>query len=77
MTYVIRFEDTHHDIQSLLEQAAKGDEIILLRNSAPFVRIMPPAQNTKRVHFGMAKNIIGVLPQDFDQTPDEFKEYCE
>ncbi len=85
MTYTITLEEAQPKFAALLEQASRGDEITILQGTEPFARILPPAtqpsaeqspeQPQRRFEFGMAKGLIGTLPDDFDEPLEDFKEY--
>jgi prevent-host-death family protein len=86
MTYTITLEEAQPKFAALLEQASRGDEITILQGSEPFARILPPetqpppeqsplGQPKRRFEFGMAKGLIGTLPDDFDEPLEDFKEY--
>jgi antitoxin (DNA-binding transcriptional repressor) of toxin-antitoxin stability system len=83
MTYTIALEDAQTRTMALIEQAAKGDEIVLMRGTTPFARIMPPAASAtpeartdeRGLRFGMGKGSILFIADDFDAPMEDFREY--
>lgn len=80
MTYTIAIEDAQTRYLDLIEQASKGDEIVLLRGTTPIARILPPelqqAQTSKRrLQFGMGKGSILFMADNFDAPLEDFQEY--
>ena len=80
MTYAISLEEAQARYIALVEQAAKGDEIVLLRGTTPIARVVPPAPETPKpaqrgIQFGMGKGSILFMANDFDAPPEDFREY--
>ncbi len=80
MTYTIALEEAQTHYLALIEQASKGDEIVLLRGTTPFARILPPEIETQktpqsRLQFGMGKGSILFMADDFDAPLEDFREY--
>ena len=74
MTHVAR-KDASNQLDTLLEQAAKGEEVIIEREDGSrfhLVLVEQPAQNTPK--FGSAKGQVK-LSDDFDAPLDDFAEY--
>lgn len=70
----IDLETFNTQIPYLLEQAAQGEEIVIIKNSQPFVKIMPITQKQPHPTFGSAKGLIEIT-DDFDEPLDDFKDY--
>ncbi len=80
MTYTISLEEAQTQYVALIEQAANGDEIVLLRGTTPIARIVPPAPTApktakRRLYFGMGKGSILSMADDFDAPLEDFREY--
>ena len=80
MTYTISLEEAQTRYVALIEQAANGDEIVLLRGTTPIARIVPPAPTVlktakRRLYFGMGKGSILSMADDFDAPLEDFREY--
>jgi prevent-host-death family protein len=59
----------------LVRKAVSGDEIIIARDNKPLLALVPlraPRQSRKP---GSARGKVWLAP-DFDETPDDFTEYC-
>lgn len=61
-------------LEELVDQAARGEEIILTQKGEPVAKIIPIARRVIRRRFGSAKGLIHIR-KDFDQIPDDFGEY--
>lgn len=84
MTYTISLEEAQTQYVALIEQAAKGDEIVLVRGTTPIARIVPPTlppapevpkAAKRRLSFGMGKGNILFMADDFDAPLEDFREY--
>ncbi|OQY46987.1 MAG: type II toxin-antitoxin system prevent-host-death family antitoxin [Candidatus Parabeggiatoa sp. nov. 2] len=58
----------------LLEQAARGEEVVITKDNQPFVKLVPINQNQPRPKFGSAKGLIEIA-DDFDEPLEEFRRY--
>jgi prevent-host-death family protein len=59
----------------LLRQTVAGNDIIITQEGMPIVRLVAVRKKlAKKRKFGSAKGLIR-MSEDFDQTPDDFKEY--
>jgi len=72
----IDIEEAKTQLDSLLQTALAGNEIIILRNNEPVLRLMPIAATQKRRQPGTAKGQI-VMTSDFDASLADFAEYME
>ncbi len=66
-------------LHELLEIALNGEEVVIIKDSHPVVKLMPmpdqAPQKRPRAQFGSAKDVIWVA-DDFDEPlTEEFKEY--
>jgi prevent-host-death family protein len=59
----------------LLERALNGEEVIITRSGEPLVTLVP-VQRRRKPNFGWAKGTI-TMAHDFDEIPEEFREYIE
>lgn len=62
-------------LSDLLKRALLGEEIVIARDNKPLVRLVPVAPVPKRRAPGSAKGKILEIAPDFDNTPDDFKDY--
>lgn len=64
-------------IESLLQSALEGEEIVITQNERPILKLIQLAQpTTKRRQRGSAKGQIWMSP-DFDEPLEDFREYME
>jgi prevent-host-death family protein len=72
-TYNVHEAKTH--LSRLLQQAADGEDVVIAEDGEPVARLV--ALPKKRVReLGFAKGQVW-MSDDFNETPDEFKEYLE
>ncbi|MGB3515328.1 MAG: hypothetical protein WBA43_02660 [Elainellaceae cyanobacterium] len=72
----VNLTETSQDLIQLVEAALHGEEIIILKDNKPVVKLtlLEPAQ--RRPQFGSAKGLI-TLSDDFDEPLDEMRDYME
>ena len=59
----------------LLRKTVAGSDITITQEGMPIVRLVAVRKKPARKRrFGSAKGLIS-MAEDFDQTPDDFKEY--
>jgi prevent-host-death family protein len=73
-TQHIEFDQAVGHLEELVEQASRGDEIVITRDHRPIVRLVPSAPPTCR-QFGSARGLVTV-PDDFDKPLDDFADYA-
>lgn len=61
------------DLAELVEKAALGEEVVITRDGEPIAQIVP-LQRKKPRESGTAKGMI-IIPPDFDEPLEEFKDY--
>ncbi len=59
----------------LIQKAMLGEEVIIAKDNKPLLKLVPVVQVQKERKPGSAKGKILYMAPDFDQTPDDFKEY--
>jgi prevent-host-death family protein len=59
----------------LVQKAMLGEEVIIAKDNKPLLRLVPVVQVQKERKPGSGKGKILYMAPDFDQTPDDFKEY--
>ena len=58
----------------MLSDVLRGKEIIITDHDKPVVKMIPLQPKHGRPVFGSARGLIE-MADDFNETPDEFKEY--
>jgi len=74
----VMLEDADSQLVQLVQQARTGEEVILMRGSAPVAKIVPlPQENIKprRPGYGSGKNDILYIAEDFDAPLEDFEDY--
>jgi prevent-host-death family protein len=74
--YEIELEKAKEQIESLLQAALEGEEIVITQNEQPVVKLLPVARAKPRPQFGSAKGLI-TMSDDFDEPLEEFEEYMK
>ena len=62
------------NIIALIDKVSNGEEVVVTKNKNPLVKITSYKQKQK-AKFGSGKGKILYISDDFDETPEEFKEY--
>jgi prevent-host-death family protein len=68
--------DAKAQIESLLQSALQGEEVIITQNNQPILKLIQFSQPSKRRQRGSAKGQIWMAP-DFDEPLEDFREYME
>jgi prevent-host-death family protein len=68
--------DAKAQIESLLQSALQGEEVIITQNNQPILKLIQFLQPPKRRQRGSAKGQIWMAP-DFDEPLEDFREYME
>jgi prevent-host-death family protein len=59
----------------LIQKAMLGDEVIIAKDHHPVVKIVSLVQPSKKRTPGSGAGQLLYMADDFDDTPDDFKEY--
>jgi prevent-host-death family protein len=62
-------------LSALVQKALTGEEVVIARDNKPLVKLVPLEPVAERRRPGSAKGQIVFIADDFDQTPDDFKDY--
>jgi antitoxin (DNA-binding transcriptional repressor) of toxin-antitoxin stability system len=62
-------------LSELIEQAARGEEVVILRGDGASFKIVPCLEAKPRPRFGSAKGFIEVA-DDFDEPLEDFEAYA-
>ena len=74
--YQIELEKAKLQIDSLLQTALDGEEIVITQNEQPVLKLMPIAAAKSRRRSGSAKGLI-TMSDDFDEPLEDFAEYMQ
>ncbi|BAY25866.1 hypothetical protein NIES2100_56740 [Calothrix sp. NIES-2100] len=72
----ITLDEASQHLSDLVEAALSGEEIIIIKDNQPVVKLTPVAPVKRRPQFGSAKGLI-TISDDFDEPLEDFKEYME
>jgi prevent-host-death family protein len=61
-------------LSELIEAVLSGEEVIIARRKTPLVKIIPLSTISPKRCLGTARGLIP-LTDDFDEIPDDFKDY--
>ncbi len=75
MTQITVNEASQH-LPDLIEAALNGEEIIIIKDNQPVVKLIPVSPVKRRPKFGSAKGLV-TISDDFDEPLEDFKEYME
>jgi prevent-host-death family protein len=59
------------NLSKLIEQAERGEEIIIARGNEPVVRLVPVKPAPKKRPFGLYQGEFEVGPEFFEPLPDD------
>jgi len=74
--YQIELEKAKAQIESLLQAALDGEEIVITQNEQPVVRLVPVSNAKLRRRSGSARGLI-TMSDDFDEPLEDFAEYMQ
>lgn len=74
MKKIVNLYETRTHLSGLALAAARGEEIIIARNGKPLAQLGPIRKAKRSDFFGMDQGLV-VIPDDFDETPSDFKAY--
>lgn len=72
----INLAEASKDLSSLVELVLKGEEIVILKDDQPVVKLVPMPPIKRRRQAGSAKGLV-TLSDDFDEPIADFKDYLQ
>ncbi|BBD65878.1 hypothetical protein NIES4072_04430 [Nostoc commune NIES-4072] len=72
----ITLAEASQNLPDLIEAALGGEEIIIIKDNQPLVKLTPMSPLKHRRQPGSAKGLI-TISDDFDEPLEDFKEYME
>ncbi len=74
--YQIELEKAKAQIDSLLQTALGGEEVVITQNEQPVLKLVPIPVVKSRRRSGSAKGLI-TMSDDFDAPLEDFAEYMQ
>jgi prevent-host-death family protein len=75
MTIQVNIHDAKTNLSKLLQRVSDGEEVIIARNNKPVARMVPVQQSSKPRKPGCAEGQVLWMSEDFNETPEDFKDY--
>ena len=72
--YSMNLKEAETQLAKLVEDAARGEDVIITHTDGTAFRIVPVAAKTAKPKFGSAKGLIEIS-DDFDEPLEGFEEY--
>ncbi len=72
--YSVNLKEAETQLAKLVEDAARGEDVIITRNDGTSFRIVPVTDAVAVPKFGSAKGLIKIS-DDFDEPLEGFEEY--
>ena len=70
----ITLDEASQHLSDLIEAALNGEEIIIIKDNQPVVRLTPVSPVKRRRKPGSAKGLI-TISDDFDEPLEDFQDY--
>lgn len=70
----IDLDKFQENLPELVRLAADGEEIVIIKDHKPFVKLVSALERKRQRQFGSAKGLIEIA-DDFDEPLEDFKEY--
>ncbi|MEH1864048.1 MAG: type II toxin-antitoxin system prevent-host-death family antitoxin [Nostoc sp.] len=70
----IPLTEASKNLPDLIEAALSGEEIIIIKDNQPLVKLTPVSPLKYRPKYGSAKGLV-TISDDFDEPLEDFKEY--
>jgi prevent-host-death family protein len=74
--YQIELDKAKSQLETLLQTALDGQEVVITRNDEPVVKLVPVLKSNSRRKAGTAKGMISIA-EDFDEPLEDFREYMQ
>ncbi len=71
----VTLEEASTRLPELVREAEAGQEVILTRDNHPVARLVATIASPPETRRGSMKGRLLYMAPDFDETPDDFKEY--
>lgn len=74
--YQIELDKAKSQIETLIQTALEGEEVIITRNDEPVLKLVPISKSNIRRKAGSAKGMISIA-DDFDEPLEDFRDYMQ
>lgn len=74
--HTVSLEEAKEHLHVLVDQVAKGEDVIITRGDGATFKIVPTALNKNRPVFGSGRGLFK-MADDFDDPLDDFKPYMQ
>lgn len=64
-------------LSRLIKEALEGEEVIIAKGNDPLVKLSPLTNPVQSRKIGEVPGIVEYIAGDFDETPEDFKEYSK
>jgi prevent-host-death family protein len=71
----VELTDSHGQLAELIEQASRAGEVVVTRGGEAVAKIIPLRPSGSPRRSGSVPGLIVHMAEDFDETPEEFKDY--
>ena len=69
--HIATIHEAKTNLSKLIEQAERGEEVIIARGKQPVVKLVPVETTPKKRPFGLYKGEFEVGPEFFEPLPDD------
>lgn len=71
----VNIHEAKTTLSKLLQKAVEGEEVVIAKNNKPIAKLVPVDGEKKKRVPGSAKGKVLWIADDFNETPDDFKDY--
>jgi antitoxin (DNA-binding transcriptional repressor) of toxin-antitoxin stability system len=73
----VSIQEAQAHLSDLIHHLTPGDEVVILENSLPVARLIPPLAPRSLRKLGSMRGTVLNMAPDFDAPLDDFKEYMK
>lgn len=73
----VTLEEAKLRLPELVLEAEAGQEVILMRDNHPVAKLVATTSQSVETRRGSMKGRLLYMAPDFDETPEDFKEYLK
>ena len=71
----VNIHEAKTTLSKLLQKAVEGEEVVIAKNNKPIAKLVPIEGGKKKRVPGSAKGKVLWIADNFNETPDDFKDY--